>query len=187
MWELLRKIKRFFFPTQGMVVDRFWRRRGKIVDGRGVHRALRPLYILKNQRVMGKFNADIANSPSISRFRTPHGLSGIFISAGAVIGPGCTVLQQVTVGSNTFPDSRGTGAPRIGKNVFIGAGAKIIGGVTVGDNVRVGANCVVTSDVPDNATVVLPAPRVIPHDTPRDNTYVTWDDYEARPEGLRAR
>ena len=106
----------------------------------------------------------------------PHGLAGIFISHGASIGPGCTIFHQVTVGSNTLPDSRGRGAPAIGKNVYIGAGAKIIGGVTVGDNARIGANCVVTSDVPAGATVVLPAPRVILHDGPRDNNFVAWPD-----------
>lgn len=182
MRKILRKIKRFFFPTQDQIVGRFWRRREKILEGRGIHKLLRPLYELKNDRVLAKYNAEIPATPSISRFKVPHGFSGIFISYGAQIGPGCTILQQVTVGSNTFRDSRRTGAPKIGKNVFIGAGAKIVGAVTVGDNVRIGANCVVTSDVPDNATVVMPPPRVIPHDTPRDNAYVTWDEYEARHE-----
>lgn len=44
--------------------------------------------------------------------------------------------------------------------LLIGAGAKILPGVTIGHNVKVGANCVV-EDVPDNATVVLPKPRII--------------------------
>lgn len=182
MRKLLRKIKRLFFPTQDMVIGRFWKRRERILEGRGVHRLLRPLYLLKNSRVLEKYNAEIPAAPSISRFLAPHGFSGIYISYGAEIGPGCTLLQQVTVGSNTFRDSRRTGAPKVGSNVFIGAGAKIVGAVTVGDNARIGANCVVTTDVPANATVVMPAPRIIPHDTPRDNTYVTWDEYEAGRE-----
>lgn len=33
--------------------------------------------------------------------------------------------------------------------------------IHIGNNVRIGANCVVFEDVPDNATVVLPKPRVI--------------------------
>ena len=108
----------------------------------------------------------------------PHGLSGIFISEGAVIGKGCTIFHQVTIGSNTFKDSRGQGSPVIGDNVFIGAGAKIIGGVRVGNNVRIGANCVVVRDVPDNCTVVLEKPRVIYSDAGRDNKYLTYDKYE---------
>jgi serine O-acetyltransferase len=38
--------------------------------------------------------------------------------------------------------------PRIGNNVFIGVGAKILGPVTVGDGAVIGANAVVTHDVP---------------------------------------
>ena len=45
-------------------------------------------------------------------------------------------------------------APRIGNNVFIGAGAKILGSVYIGNNVKIGANAVVTKDVPDGSTVV---------------------------------
>ena len=52
-----------------------------------------------------------------------------------------------------------SGAPVIGDNVYIGAGAKIIGGVRIGNNVRIGAGCVVVEDVPDNCTVVMPKPR----------------------------
>lgn len=53
------------------------------------------------------------------------------------------------------------GAPVIGNNVLIGAGAKIIGNIRVGNNVKIGANCVVHCDVPDNCTVVLDNCRII--------------------------
>jgi serine O-acetyltransferase len=68
-------------------------------------------------------------------------------------------------------DSACPGFPGIRDNVYIGAGAKIIGGVRVGDNVRIGANCVVVRDVPPNATVVLSAPRVLTGRGGRDNTF----------------
>ncbi len=172
MWKLLRKIKRFFCPDP---VEKFWKNREKIVRPRGrVQRLLEPLYTHSNQKILDKHNACIPCLERIAPFATPHGLAGIFISYGAAVGEGCTIFQQVTIGSNNLPDSRGRGAPAIGRNVYIGAGAKIIGNVTVGDNARIGANCAVTFDVPANATVVLPAPRVILHDGPRDNTFVTW-------------
>lgn len=91
----------------------------------------------------------------------PHGLTGIFMSQGAHIGKNCVILHQVTIGSNLIVGSKGYGAPSVGNNVYIGCGAKIIGGVHIGDNVRIGANCVVTEDVPANATVVLERPRII--------------------------
>ena len=60
--------------------------------------------------------------------------------------------------------------------MYIGCGAKIIGGVRVGNNVRIGANCVVCQDIPDNATVVLEKPRVIMNETARNNEYVPVKD-----------
>jgi len=83
----------------------------------------------------------------------PHGMKSIFVSGGAEIGENCIIFQQVTIGSVTLPDSKGRGAPTIGDNVYIGAGAKIIGSVKVGNNVRIGANTVVYKDVPDNCVV----------------------------------
>lgn len=71
------------------------------------------------------------------------------------------IYQQVTIGSNDLQNSRGGGAPTIGNNCLIGAGAKIIGDVHVGNNVRIGANAIVVDDVPDNCTVVMNKPRVI--------------------------
>ncbi|MBQ1977727.1 MAG: serine O-acetyltransferase, partial [Ruminococcus sp.] len=68
---------------------------------------------------------------------------------------------QVVIGSNNDKDSKGYGAPVIGNNVLIGAGAKIIGNVKIGNNVKIGANCCVATDIPDNATVVMEKPRII--------------------------
>lgn len=98
----------------------------------------------------------------------PHGISGVFISSSAEIGPACVIFHQVTIGSNTLITSRGLGAPRIGSRCYLGAGAKIIGGVTIGDDVVVGANAVVTRDVPSNSVVVgnnQVSLRDEPHDT----------------------
>lgn len=100
----------------------------------------------------------------------PHGLNGIFISGKSVIGRNCTIYQQVTIGSNLLIDSKHKGTPVIGDNVFIGAGAMIIGNVTVGNNCRIGANAVVAKDIPDN-TIVVPQMNYIHRDTPLDNYY----------------
>jgi serine acetyltransferase len=48
----------------------------------------------------------------------------------------------------------GSGVPVIEDNVFIGAGAKVLGRVRVGRGATIGANAVVTRDVPSHCTVV---------------------------------
>lgn len=80
--------------------------------------------------------------------RIPHNI-GIVISGKAVIGRNCEILHRVTIGTSSKNK-----APHIGDNVFIGAGAKVIGNITIGDNVKIGANAVVTKDVRSNCTIV---------------------------------
>jgi len=101
----------------------------------------------------------------------PHGLHGIFISGGASIGKNCVIFQQVTIGSNTLPDSKGKGAPCIGDSCYIGAGAKIVGNVRIGNNCRIGANCVVFEDMPDNSVAVLQRPNIIKRQRLMDNRF----------------
>ncbi|HEY2253171.1 MAG TPA: serine acetyltransferase [Planctomycetaceae bacterium] len=97
------------------------------------------------------------------------------IGRGAEFGPGFVLIHsqgvvingQVRGGSNVFIEHQVTiGAdrrqsPLLGNDVFIGAGAKIIGAVTIGDGARVGANAVVVQDVPAGATVVGIPARVV--------------------------
>ena len=90
----------------------------------------------------------------------PHGIKGVFITDKASIGKNVTIFQQVTIGIKDYSAKELRG-PSIGNNVFIGAGAKIIGDIKIGNNVKIGANCVVVEDIPDNATVVLNKPRII--------------------------
>lgn len=77
-------------------------------------------------------------------------LNGIVVNQNAIIGEYVTIFQQVTIGAVEGK----VGAPRIGNNAYIGAGAKILGNVEIGDNVKVGANAVVTKNVPNDVTVV---------------------------------
>ena len=72
---------------------------------------------------------------------------GVVINGSVHGGAHVYIEHQVTIGAEKYV------SPRIGDHVFIGAGAKIVGGVTLGDDVRVGANAVVLKDVPSGATV----------------------------------
>jgi serine O-acetyltransferase len=82
--------------------------------------------------------------------------AGTVISAES-IGRDVTIIGSVTVGR------RGTAEmPGIGDRVFVGAGARILGGVHVGDDAAIGANAVVLTDVPDGTTAVGVPARAAP-------------------------
>jgi serine O-acetyltransferase len=99
-------------------------------------------------------------------------INGCVIGAGAKFDQGFVIMHPVGVVINSkvsggkniiiesgvvIGDEKGQ-APSLGNNIFIGAGAKIIGGVTIGDNVKIGANAVVVKDLPSNVTAVgIPA------------------------------
>lgn len=153
-----------------------WKLRDKYHTSKGMKKFI---YLQLWKRAIKKYGSiiplkvEFAGEPDF-----PHGFFGVFISSGAKIGSNCTIFHQVTIGSNTLLDTKKAGAPTIGNNVYIGAGAKIIGGVHIGNNVRIGANCVVTKDISDNCTVVLPAPRIIERDIPMNNKFIGWESFQ---------
>lgn len=72
------------------------------------------------------------------------------------IGPG---VQILTADHPRDPTLRAQGLEfgrpiRIGRNVWIGAGALLMPGVTIGDNALIGAGSVVTRDVAEGVTVM---------------------------------
>lgn len=99
---------------------------------------------------------------------------GINVSVHSVIGKNLNISQQVTIGITNRGKNRGI--PTIGNDVYIGPGARIIGGVKIGNNVAVGANCVVTKDVPDNSVVVGIPGKVI--SAKGSYGYIQKTDYE---------
>lgn len=80
-----------------------------------------------------------------------HGM-GVVIGETTVIGDDVTLYQGVTLGGTG--KEKGKRHPTLQNNVFVGAGANILGNITIGENSRVGAGSVVLRDVPDNATIV---------------------------------
>ncbi len=84
---------------------------------------------------------------------------GVVINASVRGGKNIVVESGVVIGAakNGLPVE----VPILKDNIFIGSGAKILGGITVGNNVKIGANAVVVKDVPDGATVVGIPARII--------------------------
>src|ERR671930_332566 len=88
-----------------------------------------------------------------------HGM-GIVIGETAEVGDGCTIYQGVTLGGTSL--AKGSKRhPTLGRNVIVGAGAKVLGGFTVGDNAAIGSNAVVTKAVLAGATAVGIPARII--------------------------
>jgi serine O-acetyltransferase len=81
-----------------------------------------------------------------------HG-SGVVIGKNTRLGDRCLVCQGVTTGQ---------GAPQIGNDVKLWAGAKVLGNITVGDNSEVGANAVLVRSLESNCIAVgVPANRIL--------------------------
>lgn len=87
-----------------------------------------------------------------------HG-SGIVIGETAVVGDNCSILQDVTLGGNG--KETGDRHPKIGNNVLLAAGAKVLGNIRVGDCSKVAAGSVVLKDVPPNKTVAGVPARIV--------------------------
>ena len=87
-----------------------------------------------------------------------HG-AGIVIGETAVVGDNCTLYQGVTLGG--VGTAKGKRHPTLGKNVMVGAGAKILGSFEVGDNASIGANSVLLKPLESDSTAVgIPAKPV---------------------------
>ena len=83
-----------------------------------------------------------------------HGANGVIISGGTVIHNNVTIYHQTTIGVV----NNKKGSPVIEDDVFIGAGAKILGPIKIGKGAKIGANAVVLCDVPEFSTAVgIPA------------------------------
>ena len=83
----------------------------------------------------------------------------IIVHPRTVMGRGCSVGQGVTIGTR---GQGSVGVPVLGDNVYVGAGAKVLGGIRIGDNVAIGANAVVVQDVPANSVAVGVPARIKP-------------------------
>ena len=111
----------------------------------------------------------------------PHWLNkvinGCVIGVHARFGPGLVLIHPIGVVINSSVrggcnvrlesgvvagDNRGA-SPVLEDDVFVGSGAKIIGGVRIGAGARIGANAVVLDDVPAGALAVgIPARTIAP-------------------------
>lgn len=104
------------------------------------------------------FNSVLPSSAEIGKgSRLAYGGMGVVVHSRAVIGERVVIGQGTTIGRSLDPED----IPIIGNDVYISAGARVIGRIRVGNNVIIGANAVVNKDVPNNCIVVgVPARQI---------------------------
>lgn len=104
------------------------------------------------------FNSVVPPSASIGKdSKCAYGGIGVVVHQRTTIGERVMIGQNTTIGRSLDPED----FPTIGNDVYISAGARIIGKIHVGNNVIIGANAVVNKDVPDNCIVAGVPARVI--------------------------
>lgn len=147
-------IKLFFKIIQLMITSpsfnvTLWFRIGNYIKGK---KCPPLLYLIQYICVRKKFKTgiDLPLGTDIGYGLLFAHLGCIVVNGSVKIGDYVIISQGVTLGSVRGKEKA---RPIIGNNVYIGAGAKVIGGCTIGNNVVIGAGAVVTKDVPDNAVV----------------------------------
>lgn len=103
-------------------------------------------------------NSHIPHTASIGEnCEFAYGGIGVVLHDKSVLGKNCMIGQNCTIGGR-----KGHGGPPIiGDNVYIAAGARLIGSFKIGNNVIIGANSVVLTDIPDNCVVAGVPAKII--------------------------
>lgn len=156
-----------------------------------IHRVTHLLYLLKVPffpRLFSQFarfltGIEIHPGAKIGPgFFVDHGM-GVVIGETSEIGENVTLYQGVTLGGTGT--ERGKRHPTLGRNVVVGAGAKILGSIRIGNNVKVGAGSVVVHPVPDNCTVVGVPAEIVRKDGQRVGSKTSLDHGDL-PDPVRA-
>jgi acetyltransferase-like isoleucine patch superfamily enzyme len=111
---------------------------------------------------MGGADLRVGRNVFINQNCTFYDLGGLDIGDEVMIGPN---VSLITAGHPLEPAQRRAAVVArpivIERNVWIAAGATVIGGVTVGENSVVAAGSVVTRDVPPNTLVAGNPARIV--------------------------
>lgn len=115
------------------------------------------------------FKCYVPGSATIgSNTRIAYGGIAVVIHSHATIGRGCVIGQCVTLGAKEAYSTNATNrSPVVGDNVYIAAGAKLLGGIDIGHSSIIGANAVVTKSYPPHS-VIAGVPAKLIGTTPDD-------------------
>lgn len=127
-----------------------------------VKKAIGMLWHIRYKRISMKCGFSIPINRIGPGLCLPH-YGTIIISSEAKIGNNCKIHAGVNIGAT----SGSSEAKTIGDNVYIGPGAKIIGGGSIASRVVIGANAVVVGDVLEEGITIagVPAKKISDKDS----------------------
>jgi|SRR3954464_13142405 serine O-acetyltransferase len=150
---------------QALAVHRFgtWRMG---IGPKALRAPLSVLYRVLFRSVRNLYGIELPYTARVGRRVIIEHQSGIVIHGHAEIGDDCIIRQDVTLGNRN--SDRPLEAPRLGRGVSVGAGAKVLGPVHIGDGAKIGANAVVCDDIPAGAVALGVPARVVRSGTTAD-------------------
>ena len=125
--------------------------RDVVVDGENLRLGPRVRLHHGSQFVTGRAGwISVGADSHVARLTIVSGTGGVDIGAHCAIGPQVTIYSSSTVldGDLLGTEDAQKAPVRIGDNVYIGSGARILPGVSIGDRAVIAAGAVVTRDVP---------------------------------------
>ncbi len=117
------------------------------------------LYKMLFRKIRNGYGIELPYTVELGRRVIIEHQGAIVIHGYSQIGDDSIIRQGVTLGLRYV--TRPFEAPKLGKRVNVGAGAKLFGRITIGDDVNIGANAVVLCDVPSGTTAVGIPARII--------------------------
>ena len=113
------------------------------------------------------FNSSIPYTATIGEgSRCAYGGIGVVVHGDTKMGSGVLMGQGITIGGR----SKIPQVPEIGDDVYIGAGARLLGPIRVGSGSIIAPNAVVLHDVPPRSIVGGVPARIL-------RTDIDWRDY----------
>lgn len=128
------------------------------------------LYGMLYRKVRNTYGIELPYTVNLGRRVVIEHQGNIVIHGHCSIGDDSIIRQGVTLGLRHV--EKPFDAPKLGKRVNVGAGAKLFGKIEIGNDVNIGANAVVLCDVPSHATAVGIPAKVIQK---RETTNVSID------------
>jgi serine O-acetyltransferase len=123
------------------------------------HEGRRDFALFLHSQASRTFSVDIHPAATFGQGIMVDHATGFVVGETAVVGNNCSFLHAVTLGGSG--KETGDRHPKIGENVLVGAGAKILGNITVGEGSRIAAGSVVLRDVPPHVTMAGVPAKVV--------------------------